>query len=488
MALLLGACQKRGGGAGDDMSKQVELTLYVIGGPQPNSPEMDAYLNEVLARKLPNTTFKWLYIDWAEFAQGKYELLFSSGESFDMVLAGDWAGLGGLAKRGAFMNLDNLYPKYAPNNYARQSQSAIRQATYNGHIYAVPNLEKNYTVWGFLYREDGLKLPGWDGKMETFGDLERYVKIVKANNPGVTGIHVGNDGNGELMRLWMENHGLYAVPGTARMWWLDLNSNSTEIIFWADHPTIPEFFAVVERLNAMDAWSKTALSDPAHNRWEQGLIGVNFGGFGHYRDWSIIYPWMGLRFKNMNKNVAYARFTESALGIPVTAKNPERALMFWDIATNNEEMWRAIFYGIEGRSYRVVEQDGKRLYERLFDTNGEAVYAFPQLWCIGVPEFYLPHFGAPPEISRWQAEFDEQIKEGQGAQKYQAFTYDSDVVEFENVVFTNVHREHFGPLSMGFVDVRTGLANYQQVVKTAGIEKIRAEIQKQLDAYLKSLE
>jgi ABC-type glycerol-3-phosphate transport system substrate-binding protein len=490
VSFVPGACKKQGaaGETGADLSRQVELACYIIGGTQPNSPEMEAHANRILAAKLPNTTLKYLYIDWGDLAQGKYELLFSSGEVFDMCYAASWLNLASLASRGAFMPLDELFPAYAPRNYARQSATALRQATFNGHLYAIPTLEKTYTVWGLLYREAGLNLPGWDGRMENFGDLERYIGIVKANNPGVTGIHAGNEGNAALMRLWMESHGLYTNDTIGSLWWFDPHEEKPRVVLWADHPSIPEFLSTIERLNSIDAWSKTALSDPAHNRWEQGLIAVNFGGFDHYRDWSIKYPQMGIRFLNMNRNVAYGSFTNNALAIPNTSQNPERALMFWDLATNDEELWRAIYYGIEGRSYRIVEQDGEKLYERIFESNGETVYNFPTLWTIKTPEFDLPQFGAPPEISRQKAYFDTVIKESEGAQKFQAFVMERDPADTASLAISNVHREFFGPLSLGFVDSRTGLANYQRAMKSAGVEKVREDIQKQLDAYLESLD
>lgn len=489
MGFVLGACEKKeaAGKTGADLSGKVELTCYVIGGAQPNSPEMEANANRVLGEKLPNTTLKYLYIDWGDLAQGKYELLFSSGEVFDMCYVASWTGLAGLAAKGAFLPLDDLFPAYAPKNYARQSPTALRQATFNEHLYAVPTLEKTYTVRGVLYREAGLNLPGWDGRMENFGDLERYIGIVKANNPGVTGIHVGNEGNAALLRLWMESQGLYSNDTVGTLWWFDPHAENPRVLFWADHPSVPEFLGLVERLNSIDAWSKTALSDPAHNRWEQGLIAVNFGGFDHYRDWAIKYPWMGLRFLNMNGNVAYGSFTNNALGIPFTSRNPERALMFWDLATNDEELWRAIYYGIEGRSYRIVEQDGEKLYERIFDANGEAIYDFPTLWGIKTPEFDLPQLGTPPEIIRQKAYYDTVIKEGEGAQKFQAFVMEHDPADVTAMAVNNAHREFFGPLCLGFVNPRTGLDNYQRAMKTAGIEKVKDNIQKQLDAYLESL-
>jgi hypothetical protein len=41
---------------------------------------------------------------------------------------------------------------------------------------------------------------------------------------------------------------------------------------------------------------------------------------------------------------------------PITSRNPERALMFWDIATSDEDLWRAIYYGIEEARQDIQNQ------------------------------------------------------------------------------------------------------------------------------------
>ena len=135
-----------------DTSKEVELVLYVISDRPAGQDVVDENLNKLLKEKM-NTTIKINWIGWAEYAN-KYPMLFSSGEQFDMAYCATWLNFANLARRGAFKPLDDLLPTYAPKNYAMQSDSALKQATIDGHIYAVPTLLPTYITYGCIYRGD----------------------------------------------------------------------------------------------------------------------------------------------------------------------------------------------------------------------------------------------------------------------------------------------------------------------------------------------
>ena len=123
---------------GLDTSKEVELVMYVISNEPAGQATVDENFNKILKEKL-NCSLKINWIGWAEYAN-KYPLLFSSGESFDMAYCANWLNFSSLAKKGAFMNLDELWPKYAPDNYAKHSDTAKQQAIVDGSYYCVPTL------------------------------------------------------------------------------------------------------------------------------------------------------------------------------------------------------------------------------------------------------------------------------------------------------------------------------------------------------------
>ena len=126
--------------------------MYVISDRPAGQDAIDENLNKLLKEKL-NCSLKINWIGWAEYAN-KYPLLFSSGEEFDMAYSASWLNFASLAQKGAFKSLDELWPTYAPKNFAAQSEEAKQQATVNGSYYCVPSLLSTYNSYGPIYRGD----------------------------------------------------------------------------------------------------------------------------------------------------------------------------------------------------------------------------------------------------------------------------------------------------------------------------------------------
>ena len=97
------------------------------------------------------------------------------------------------------------------------------------------------------------------------------------------------------------------------------------------------------------------------------------------------------------------------------------------------------------------------------------------------------HLGAPPNLIQFKRGFDAKIKDGQGAQKYRSFVMDTSSVETEYANCVNAHQQYWWPLELGYVDIRTGLAEYERQMKAAGIERVKQVLQQQLDKYIAGL-
>jgi putative aldouronate transport system substrate-binding protein len=157
--------------------------------------------------------------------------------------------------------------------------------------------------------------------------------------------------------------------------------------------------------------------------------------------------------------------------------------MLWDLITNDEEVYRAFYFGIEGKTYNVINEDGSEYIEQL-DPVG---FSFSSCWTARTDEFALPTRGAPPDIAEHRAAYNAHIKDGVGSQKFRSFVIDISSIETEYAACENAHRTYWYPLELGFVDIRTGLRDYESRMKAAGIEKVKQVLQEQLDAYLREI-
>lgn len=317
-----------------DTSEFVELSMYVISDRPSGQDEIDENLNKLLKEKL-NCSLKINWIGWAEYAN-KYPLLFSSGEEFDMAYSASWLNFASLAQKGAFKSLDELWPTYAPKNFAAQSEEAKQQATVNGSYYCVPSLLSTYNTYGPFWRGDLVEGTDWDGKMETFEDIEEYCDIIKETHPEMECIDLYSTAP-EIFFMYMENQGLAAFNGIRYLWYDPSAENPTVMTSYELEKT-PEFLEMMARWNEKGFYSKSALSDTDSTKFQNGKAALKIHNIDSYVGQAILHPENDIHYTNMVKDVAHLPYTQDCMVISNTSKHPERAMALWDLITNDQEV------------------------------------------------------------------------------------------------------------------------------------------------------
>ncbi|WP_099206066.1 ABC transporter substrate-binding protein [Scatolibacter rhodanostii] len=462
-----------------DTSEEVEIVMYVVSDRPAKQDEVDAYYNEILKEKM-NTTIKLNWIGWAEYAN-KYPLLFSSGEKFDMAYTATWLNFASLAQKGAFKNLNELWPEYAPKNYSRQNEMALSQAKVNGDYYCIPTLYATYNAYGPVYRTDILEGTDWDGKMEDFDDYETYLSYVKENAPELEPVDIYQSGS-EIDDTYMYFNKLYPIKGSTNDFlWIDPYEEDPQLFTYYEYEGTPDFLARMARWNEKGYFTKSALSDTDSTKMQNNKAASKVYNDGNYVSQHIYNPNNKVKFVNFAKDISYMPFTQDAAVVSNSSENPERALAVYDLITSDEEMHRAFFYGIEGTSYEIIDNQVKML-----DTDSYAANSF---WAARTTEFTLDNYGAPTDYPDLKASFDKQIDEiaGNGSAKYRGFAIDTTPIETEYAACQNVHQQYWWPLELGYTDAEQGLADYKAKMEAAGIEKVKEFIQSQFDEYKSSI-
>lgn len=458
-----------------DTSEYEELVLYVIGDKPNRQNEIDENFNSLAKEKL-NCSLKINWLSWAEYSN-KYPLLFSSGEEFDLAYTASWLNFSSLAQKGAFKNLDELWPTYAPDNFALQSDSAKQQATVDGHYYCIPTLLPTYNLNAVpTYRTDVVDGLNWSGKMDTFEDMEEYLQLVKDNHPEMEPLDIYSSGS-NVDDLWMHNKG-YTSPIGTNFLWIDPSEESPEVFTFYDTENIDEFLSMMSDWNEKGFFSKSALSDTDSSKIKNGKAAMKMDTLDFYTDCYIAHPeWNFDVGINLYTDVAYNSYTQDALVVSNTSKNPERALALYNWITTDEEAFRAFYYGIEGTSYTIHENGQVEML------NTED-FAASNLWAARTKEFTLDSWGSPENLSELKASLDTKIVEDKGAQKYSSFVADLSSVETEYAACQNVHQQYWWPLELGYTNKEKGLEEYKSMMEAAGIEKIKEVVQQQLNDYL----
>lgn len=461
-----------------DTSKEVNLVMYVISDRPAGQDAVDQNFNKLAKEKL-NCTLTINWIPWADYAN-KYPLLFSSGETFDMAYSATWLNFASMAQKGAFMSLDELWPKYAPKNYAAQSEAALQQAKVNGHYYCVPTLLSTYNAYGPIYRTDIMKDTGWNGKMETFADVEAYLDIVKKTQKGMEPIDIYSAGS-EWDDTYMYLNGYRASKGaTNDFLFFKPSESSPKLISYYECPQVNDFLSTMTRWNEKGFFTKSALSDTDSTKLQNGKAAMRTHNIDTFSGYAVMHPEYGLQYANLVKHVAHMPYTQDTMVISNTSQNPERSLALWDLITNDRDTFDTFMYGVKDTTYTLND---KGQY-KLTDTNK---YATSAMWAARTTKLNRDAAGTPDSYENCKKAFESSIASDDSTERYAGFTIDTSKIETEYAACQNVHQQYWWPLELGYTDAKTGLAEYRQKMEAAGIEKVRSALQKQLDEYTAGL-
>jgi putative aldouronate transport system substrate-binding protein len=463
---------------------------YVILGDKPKNGQFEkvlAKVNELLKQKV-NAEIEWKWVEWADW-QTKYNLLLASGEPLDLITVGtDWLDTWNNAQRGAFLPLDDLLPKYAPQTYASVTQDEWAQTKYKGKI--VP--ENQYTQWvnhGFIYRGDWAKEAGLNEKISSWDEIQSYLQYVK-DKKGVIPFDIG--GGGSLNMIWdgwvesnTKNLPLPVSSGFLPMFY----TASYEEQFKAASPIFDDLF--VNYVKKMKEWADKGFwrEDVLNNKndiWtamkagQTAMLEHHTQNFATYRvDMDKKQPGSDLQmfpFARPSSNLLATSITHGASSIGAHSKNPERALMVYDLLRNDEQIYRLINYGMEGVQYEM--KDGKRVLPANYDEAKDMFYS--DFWGGRNDKLEIPSDTTWDKIDTLYKEYDA-IKK---PYPYGQFIFDKSAVEPELAAISQVSSSMGPALSFGKVDdPAKAVQQFRDKLKQAGYDKVMAELQKQLDAY-----
>lgn len=467
-----------------DASKHVDLVWYLLGDPHPDTEKVLAAWNKMLERDL-NTTVKLYFTSWNDW-QTRYNLILTSGEPVDLIFTSSWANFYTLMKQGAFMDITDLIPAYAPQTWNTVPKKDWDDVSLNGRIYSVPATFTEYSPTGFIYREDWrkeLRLP----PITNLDTLEAYMRGIKQNKPGVIPINgPAYDGIKALFKYWS---GVEPIGGQDSMIGASAYGQPQDIVVY---PFTDEFAAFVKRMKKWAEsgfWSADALvskEDPGQRMLEGtgGLMWKNPSQAGGYDN--------ELRARDIRQEIGYFPFTRfhgyavpnlasnNGMAVPKSSVHAERTLLVLDKLRNDPAYFDLMTYGMEGVHYALAP-DGK--YIILPTPAGDS--GKPQIYGISSwGWWYAPNMrgvqGAWPELDRLNAEFQAESKPN----VYEAIPLDYAPVRSQLAAVQTVMNQYGKPLMLGLVkDVDAALGEYREQLKLAGAEKLADYVRAEAKAY-----
>ncbi|GHU66573.1 ABC transporter substrate-binding protein [Clostridia bacterium] len=473
----------------------VELKL-IVPGDRPQ--DMDAVLAEIEKLEKPtlNVSVNIVFAPWSDLAS-KTQLALLSGEDVDLIFDAPWLHMDQMFSQGMYEQLDDLIAEYGPNLRAARPESMWEANTWDGQIIGVPLGTTVGGTRGYHLRKD-LREELGIAPLQTHQDLVDYLYAVKAAYPDIIPYAMdkgASDNN--WSSWWIEQHNGDPVtivghsPGGVGMTFLlyteGKDSTVVKNIFDDPNDIILSAWNEARQLYLDGIINPDILAD---NR--TGVTQFETGKVAAYVSNSItVEPSERESIKVNAPTAEVEAFGEWVLGdglnvsdfkvynflcIPKNAKNKERSIQFLDWANSTQDIYDLFAYGIKGVNW---EPDGDKKFLPLNNS-------YPYFAYVWVTNPVMDRFDSrmTDEEVAIQMYFREEEHWDRSVLSF--FNFNSDSIASELAIFNDVEAKYMPAVGHGVVDPDETLAKVKAEAYDS-IKVIQAELQRQLDAHVASL-
>lgn len=430
-------------------------------------------INKILKEKI-NATLEIQFIEAAAYLE-KTKLMIAAGENFDIMFTSPGYQFYENVAKGAFLPMDELLTKHAPKAYGQVPANFWSAMKVNNKIYGFPNYQIAARQSVISIRKDMVDKYGIDVKsIKTMEDLEPALAKMKAGEGADK--YIFNPGNSlgiidTMNYMKLETLGSDGSPGA-----IESFGSDNKVINQFEHPSFVKFVKLMKSWADKGYINKDlSLVKDSTELTKTGKILA--GGLGTYK------PGIEAETKaRYNYDPVFATMTEpfvttgSVTGtmqaISRTSKNPERAMMFLELLNTDKQLYNMVTFGLEGKQYKKT---GDNSIELIPDSG----YAPNVSWMLGntLNAYLLP--GVAADIPQKTDQLNKSAK----ASKIMGFSFDAEPVKAELAQAKTITDKYLLGLAYGMLDVDSTLATMNKELKAAGMDKIIAEKQKQLDAW-----
>lgn len=450
--------------------EQVELVWYY---PQPsNQPDLQKVqdaLNKITLEKI-NAKVTLKPIDFGDYTQ-KMNTVVASGEKFDIAWTANWSFFyGPNVTKGAFVPLDELLDAQGKELKAEIPSFVWDATRVNGKIYGVPNYQTVTNREGFVVQKRFADKYNLDpSKIKTEKDIQPFLEQIAANEKDIIPFGMDRNGGFSSMANGIEFVGAHVIG-------IHKDDPYTAIV-------TPKTEAYKNNLKMIREWYEKGLVNRDAATVKSFSDIVKTGKIAVKKD-NVMPPGGEVSEKQSNggHDVVYVYLTEPYTGtntiittmqaISRTSENPERAMMFLNLVNTDKEVYNLISFGLEGTHYT-------KLSDNMVKVNPDAGYNPNTNWVFGNTfNGYLVE-GQSQEI------LDAVKHENETAtpSPLMGFSFNDENVKAEIANISALGDQYSPGLGTGAVDPEKVLPEYLEKLDKAGVEKVREEVQRQIDEW-----
>ena len=392
----------------------------------------------------------------------------------------DGPNLGTYVANGDLLQMDSLLDKYGTNIKSSMDEAYLKCGRVNGKQYVVPTVRDEAASYGYLVREDLVKKYNIDlSSVKTLSDLTPVLKALR-QEPNVAPLGSTVAGK-SILQFFLSYDPLGDGYGV-----LLNGGKDTKVTDWYESDEY------ANDVKLMRSWYQAGYiyKDAATTQESNVTLikeGKSAGNFAPLKPGLAEQETLAIGSKMVTQPIIDPIATTSTVtslnwGIPHNSKNSEKAMKFLNLMYSNSDIINLIDYGIEGKDYVKVSGSDNVIDFPSGVTAANSAYNLSMGFEFGNQLLSYVWNGNPPDLWSQMKSFNKEATKS----KALGFVFDSTKVTTQEANVANVVKQYGIALDDGVVDPNTILPQFKAALKTAGIDEIIAEKQKQLNDWLKA--
>ena len=467
LALSFAACgDKEVTNTGD-----VTVTWLVPGEKQSDVEAINEAASAISMEKA-GVKLNLMFIDNAAYTQ-RMNMNFASGNSdFDLCFTGYINPYRDAVLRGAYVELDE-YIANSETLRANVPEYALKCSTVGDKIYGIPNMQIMATsCTGLFVQEDlaeeyGLK----EDDVKCLEDIEPFLAWVKEKHPelypfkteamggGTKNAPTATDGFTGGTKVYKNNDGTYKV--TSPLTDEEYLEETQLIRSWFEKGYIRQDIASVTDESSDHSAGKYATWRGVYKPGADAEHNAN-----NPNNRCIVY-------KISEAFMPYNAGSTTMTAINAASKHPDEAFKIMELANSDAAFFNLLAWGIEGNHYNL-DNDGKVV---LVENSG---YKPGGAWKFGSVFNSLLVPGQADDLWEQTIAFNDAARKSE----IMGFSFDTTPVRTEIGQISTVSSK-YKQGARGFEAIEKWRPNYLKELEIAGVEAVRAELEKQLNEWAK---
>ncbi len=456
--------------------------IYIFpGAPQPDVQKVQDALSAYMADRI-GATIELRTIEWGAFDK-QIGLINASAEKYDLAFTAPWVNNYYTNINQEYLApIDDMLPELAPKYWASLTAKTWDAARVGGKIYGGINQQIFVKPFGPYIRTDVMKAIGLDeafAKVTTYEDLEPIMVAIKEyadKDEKLT--HVTYN----LSPLLVEENWGYDPQDFMLV--VKSSDESAQVKVYSQTDEYRQAAELIRRwYQAGYAPADVKLWDEMDNAWKAGQYAVRVSDIvkpGGNAEVNARWGWEVTSKAIAEPLLTTGGVTATLSGVSSVSATPELAVKFLELVNSDPVFYNTLCKGIEGTHWDWADKDQLLIKPASGKASfGDTGYNPNTDWMYG--NVFNSYYSDKSQIGAWPETAD--LNRNARPSPVLGFTFDRKAVETEIASVSAVRDEFGSPLGSGIVDTKEGITKLNQALTDAGIERVRDEMQRQIDAW-----